>query len=177
MATIIGAARLAARLLRPTSHLASVRRLGTINTLSTIRKSFPDLKGITGRAVLSSLRSVGLGIRTQDFYRLFTSFKQAGVMGAKQVLRDYNVLIPDSLMPVAPFKTRREYHYVVKVQAADYTTGKWGPKMFTLSSDKSFAPNDVLDQFYAQNEGEFDAEEVDWATLSFVRAYKRGVGF
>ncbi len=177
MPGVIVAARLVAGALRGTKHLAAVRRLGVIKTLTSIKKSFPNLKGITGKSVLSSLRSAGLGIRTQDFYRLFTSFKQAGVRGAKQVLRDYNVLIPDSLMPVAPFKTRREYHYVVQVKAADYTTGRWGDKTFTLSSDKSFAPNDVLDQFYAQNEGIFDADEVDWATLSFVRAYKRGVGF
>lgn len=177
MATIAAVVKLVARALGPTSSLASVRRLGAIKSLVRLRVGRPKLSGIVGRTVLNQLRSAGLGIRTQDFYRLFTSFKQAGVLGAKQVLRDQNVLIPDSLMPVAPWKSRQEYTYRVKMKVADYVTSKWGDKYFTLTSDKSFAPVDVLNQFYAQNESEFDKEETDWASLSFVRAYKRGVGF
>lgn len=135
-------------------------------------------KDISGADVLRSLRSEGLGIRSQDFYKQWRHAKPDTLETESPTTKPHVPNIPDS-MPGAgeyhpPFPgQRRTYVYEFKMDMWDYVEGKWGPKPFRFSSSKRMKPITAFEEFYKKFEHAYDPTEVDWTTATYVRTYKR----
>ena len=112
--------------------------LRTLQRMATAKTPLPS-----GANMLGLLRQYGLGIRTQDFYRLFRSFKKQGTFGAKLAIDPVTTRILRADVPAWPGFLSGRYLYQFDMRVFDYKTDKWRTKTFRMSSTKLYRTKEL----------------------------------
>lgn len=90
-------------------------------------------------AMLAQLKSVGLGIRRQDFLRIHKAFRLAGILGARiQVMRPTTRPLKAAIPEWPGFMARR-YLYQFTMNVYDYRADKWTVEPFRWSSNRIYS--------------------------------------
>jgi hypothetical protein len=172
MATIWTLLNATTRPLAGLALTAAARRTAVASILSTAVSRGMSLP--TGSSLLSNFRVSGLGIRTQDFYRLYgaATTGEAGLVLQRAAPTSKTILVKD--MPTAPFNVRTKYIYQFTLDSQSEYRPEAGPKTFWYGSNNQLSPDEAEGEFRAMHEESFDPELTDWNTLQFTGAYKRG---
>jgi len=130
--------------------LSSLAGLGRDTIMGMLRG--PSLASLwssfTGEQILSDLRDMGAGIRTQDFYDL-----RREVLGLNKWQDAIKALRNDTLIPRAymverkeiDFSSQAQYRFDVTYQDED--TGEIVETVRAISSDRQYTKTELYDQF------------------------------
>lgn len=139
----------------------------TMQRLRTARKPMPS-----GQYILNMLRGQGFGIRTQDFYRMFSSFKKQGTFGAKLVVQPPATRILKADVPEWPGFMSGRYLYQFDMYVWDYKEDKWKTKTFRMSSSRLYNKGRAEEQIRSWwSESGFN-KEVELATVRVTEVWK-----
>lgn len=94
----------------------------------------------SGANLIGLLRSKGLGIRTQDFYRMYGSFRRTGAFGIAQRLAPPTKRPLKADVPVWPGFIARRYMYQFTMNVYDYRQEIWKVKPFRMTSERLYSP-------------------------------------
>lgn len=137
---------------------------GSLSRVLSVAPSTPS-----GASILRSLRAQGIGIRTQQFYRLYNSaldlqeYKQAQA-GSFSSERPTLAEIPEGSIT-----QRRQFTYQFRIEVFDYSVGGWRMKPFRYSTNTLLSSADAYVQFQEQfgqdllNDGaNLESAQFDW---------------
>lgn len=94
----------------------------------------------SGANLLSQLRGKGLGIRTQDFYSMYRSFKRLGPFAVSQRLLPPTKRPLKADVPVWPGFVSHRYLYSFTMNVYDYKQEIWREKEFRMSGERLYSP-------------------------------------
>ena len=133
-------------------------------------------QGISGRKALDYLRSVdveqyptGLGMRTQEFYKIWTPVKDMNAKAGKGRLVQPTHMPGAGTMTVTPFKQKRGYNYITDIDAINLDTGEAYKTRVTVASDIRLT-RDVIEsearEIFQSGQYEGSGESTVMATFS-----------
>ena len=125
-----------------------------------------------GSTMLKLLRSAGIGMRTQDFYRIYRAFKRAGVLGARIAVAPPTVRPPKAFIPEWPGFMTRRYLYDFTMNVYDYRTDSWDVKPFRWSSNRIYSKTGAEDQIRNWWRESGFSTDVDLASIHFDAVWK-----
>jgi len=149
---------------------AGVRRsliLRTFQRMGTSKVPLPS-----GDNLLSQLRSKGLGIRTQDFYRMYSSFKRLGPFVVEQGLLPPTKRPLKADVPVWPGFVSRRYLYSFTMNVYDYRQEIWRDKSFRMTGERLYSPASAERQFRDWWSSSGFSAEVDLESVRYETVWK-----
>jgi len=126
----------------------------------------------SARSMLGQLRSAGLGIRTQDFYRIHRAFKMAGILGARIQVLGPSVRPLKAAIPEWPGFMSRRYLYQFTMNVYDYKKDVWQQQPFRWSSNTIYSKTGAEREIRAWWRESGFSTEVDLDTLHFSAVWK-----
>jgi len=141
--------------------------LRTFQRVGTAKTPLPS-----GANLLAQLRAKGLGIRTQDFYSMFRSFKRIGPFAVSQKLLPPTKRPLKADVPVWPGFVSRRYLYQFTMNVYDYKQEIWIEKPFRMTSERLYSPasSEMLFREWGSGTGLF--KDVDWSTVRYEAVWK-----
>ena len=125
-----------------------------------------------GSVILGALRDNGLGIRTQTFYQIYNAAKDEIVYQPQQEAWPDDEVVPDEIMPYAPFNTRAPYVFQVEMEMEESDYGKGGPKTFYMLSNDPLSKMEVVAEFADRYMANFPEGSAKWDTLVYSKGYR-----
>jgi hypothetical protein len=127
---------------------------------------------LTGSEYLETLRDKGVQIRTETFYQIYNDAKDKGYYRDVQEEYPEDEAIGRSDMGWAPFNARAPYVYAVTLEMEGEGEYKGGSRFFYMRSDVQLSKSQVLSEYVARYESEFEGQGVNWDSLKFAGAWK-----
>jgi hypothetical protein len=149
---------------------AALRRnlvLRTFQRLGTAKSILPSASNLLGL-----FRAKGIGIRTQDFYRIYKSFETAGIQAARQQVAPPTQKPLKADLPIWPGFTARRYLYDFTMEVHDYQNDKWISKDFRMSSNSIYSPSGAEDTIRSWWQESGYSQDVDLDSIHFVAVWK-----
>lgn len=126
----------------------------------------------SGASMLAQLRSAGLGIRTQDYYRIHRAFRMGGILGARIRVLGPTVRPLKAAIPEWPGFMTRRYLYQFTMNVYDYKKEVWRQQPYRWSSNQIYSKSGAEREIRAWwRESGFSAE-VDLDTVHFEAVWK-----
>lgn len=113
---------------------AKVRRMAAQYTIKGIRM------GLSGNAILESLRSAGLGYRTQEFYRDFNYFSSIPMRLPTKLSGIGSLILPETIYTEMPTIGPHRYKYNFNVAVTNKITGETEMSMMSTISPDRISP-------------------------------------
>lgn len=126
----------------------------------------------SARSMLGLLRSAGLGIRTQDFYRIHRAFRAAGILGARIQVLGPAVRPLKAAIPEWPGFMTRRYLYQFTMNVYDYRKDVWRQQPFRWSSNRIYSKTGAEREIRAWWRESGFSTEVDLDTVHFEAVWK-----
>lgn len=126
----------------------------------------------SARSMLGQLRSAGLGIRTQDFYRIHRAFKMGGILGARIRVLGPTVRPLKAAIPEWPGFMTRRYLYQFTMNVYDYKKKVWRENPYRWSSNRIYSKSGAEREIRAWWRESGFSEDVDLASVHFDSVWK-----
>jgi len=130
----------------------------------------------SARSMLAQLRSAGLGIRTQDFYRIHRAFRAGGILGARIQVLGPAVRPLKAAIPEWPGFMARRYLYQFTVNVYDYKKEAWRVHPFRWSSNQIYSKSGAEREIRNWWRESGFPEDVDLASVHFEAVWKNAEG-
>lgn len=146
----------------PEGFLSGVSRRGLAQAF--IRRGVEE--GQTGASILSQLREVGMGYRTQNFYEDFRQWQGVKKYETQITGLDPDRLIPEGWTQPSPYKLTSEYLYQMRATYTDIETGTESYTEWGLSTNQRMSKNEIkafgpIFQEDSPPEGDFEFADVE----------------
>lgn len=149
---------------------AGMRRsliLRTFQRMATSKMPLPS-----GANLIAQLRAKGLSIRTQDFYRMYSSFKRLGPFAVEQRLRPPTKRPLKADVPVWPGFVSRRYLYSFTMNVYDYKQEIWRDKSFRMTGERLYSPASAERRFRDWWSESGFSTEVDLNSVRYETVWK-----
>lgn len=123
-------------------------------------------RGMSGQAVLNELREAGLGVRRQQFYRLWGTARAVAAEAGLEPTRPLDQAPDLSEMPPVATRAAEGYLHTVRLVYREAETGNQRVVFHSTKSDTPLTRQEAIDQAIAAYEGH--SEEYDTTLIAAV---------
>lgn len=148
-----------------------LRRTSIASILTQAVKSGVALP--SAKQLLPIFKRHKLGIKPTDFRQIVKSVREVGTLFGKFDVLDTLPVLRANMSTWSGRLSQLYLSKVVVLAKASSGKGDWQTQTLYYSHNRPLSPKTVRDRFMEEYKESFDADSIDWDTLSFEGTFKR----